>query len=327
MSEDDRENFTFNYDALDLLIDPTYSKAEGEKYQYDSAAGTQAGADANPAHYSIPTSIDYTATYMGSTGLAYKTDDKEDATATAGTNLTRTEFESLPNEQYHWAPITVDAAGTYYVVKDLIILGDTPYSPGQVITSDTYNGLKDLDKAKVVTLSFTESGKYYYCHDGYTINASYYTDSGKTGAVTPVGSETTLTTTVPAGTIINAETDGDKYGYDNIINKQINFTFHGKSPTETSTLFVTRGADIFDLSKEKIITVVYQYDYVETDMDGMNITPVSERHILNIHLNFKSGIPTVEDIRQPDIILPGTALSPGCLRNHRWRLETVRYRE
>ena len=309
MSPKDRENFTFNYDALDLLIDPTYSKAEGEKYQYDSAAGTQAGADANPAHYSIPTSIDYTATYMGSTGLAYKTDDKEDATANAGTNLTRTEFERLPNEQYHWAPITVDAAGTYYVVKDLIILGDTPYSPGQVITSDTYNGLKDLDKAKVVTLSFTESGKYYYCHDGYTINASYYTDSGKTGAVTPVGSETTLTTTVPAGTIINAETDGDKYGYDNIINKQINFTFHGKSPTETSTLFVTRGADIFDLSKEKIITVVYQYDYVETDMDGMNITPVSERHILNIHLNFKSGIPTVEDIRQPDIILPGTALS------------------
>ena len=309
MSPEDRKKFDYNYDALDLLIDPTYSKAEGEKYQYDSAAGTQAGADANPAHYSIPTSIDYTATYMGSTGLAYKTDDKEDATATAGTNLTRTEFESLPNEQYHWAPITVDAAGTYYVVKDLIILGDTPYSPGQVITSDTYNGLKDLDKAKVVTLSFTESGKYYYCHDGYTINASYYTDSGKTGAVTPVGSETTLTTTVPAGTIINAETDGDKYGYDNIINKQINFTFHGKSPTETSTLFVTRGADIFDLSKEKIITVVYQYDYVETDMDGMNITPVSERHILNIHLNFKSGIPTVEDIRQPDIILPGTALS------------------
>ena len=309
MSPEDRENFTFNYDALDLLIDPTYSKAEGVKYQYDSEAGTKAGADDNPAQYSLPTSIDYTATYMGSTGLAYKTDSGADATATAGTNLTRTEFESLPNEQYHWAPITVDAAGTYYVVKDLIILGDTPYSPGQVITSDTYNGLKDLDKAKVVTLSFTESGKYYYCHDGYTINASYYTDSGKTGAVTPVGSETTLTTTVPAGTIINAETDGGKYGYDNIINKQINFTFHGKSPTETSTLFVTRGADIFDLSKEKIITVIYQYDYVETDMDGMNITPVSERHILNIHLNFESGIPTVEDIRQPDIILPGTALS------------------
>ena len=309
MSPEDREHFTFNYDALDLLIDPTYSKAEGEKYQYDSAAGTQAGADANPAHYSIPTSIDYTATYMGSTGLTYKTDDEEDATATAGTNLTRTEFERLPNEQCHWAPITVTDAGTYYVVKDLIILGDTPYSPGQVITSDTYNGLKDSDKAKVVILNFTEAGKYYYCHEDYTIKTSDYTGSGKTGAVTPVGSATALTSNVPAGTIINENNGSGTYGYKNIINKQINFTFHGKSPTETSTLFVTRGADIFDLSKEKIITVVYQYDYVETDMDGMNITPVSERHILNIHLNFKSGIPTVEDIRQPDIILPGTALS------------------
>ena len=309
MSEDDRENFTFNYDALDLLIDPTYSKAEGEKYQYDSEAGTQAGANANPAHYSIPTSIDYTATYMGSTGLAYKTESGADATASAGTNLTRTEFESLPNEQCHWAPITVTDAGTYYVVKDLIILGDTPYSPGQVITSDTYNGLKDSDKAKVVILNFTEAGKYYYCHEDYTIETSDYTGSGKTGAVTPVGSATALTSNVPAGTIINENNGSGTYGYKNIINKQINFTFHGKSPTETSTLFVTRGADIFDLSKEKIITVVYQYDYVETDMDGMNITPVSERHILNIHLNFKSGIPTVEDIRQPDIILPGTALS------------------
>ena len=44
-------------------------------------------------------------------------------------------------------------------------------------------------------------------------------------------------------------------------------------------------------------------------MSGSHITPVSERHVLNIHLNFKSGIPTVEDIHQPDIILPGTALS------------------
>ena len=35
MSETDRNKFTFNYDALDLLIDPTYSGTEGQKYQYD----------------------------------------------------------------------------------------------------------------------------------------------------------------------------------------------------------------------------------------------------------------------------------------------------
>ena len=314
MSPEDRDNFTFNYDALDLLVDPNYSGDEGKKYQYDSSAATLEGANANPAHYSLPTSIDYKATYRG-TSLSYVSDEKDEdgkykiKEATNGTILSNTEFERLPNEQCHWAPITVDNAGTYYVVKEVIILGDTPYAAGQVITSDTYNGLNPSDKAKVVTLTINNAGKYYYCYEGYDINTSDYTDTGKTGAVTDVNNNTTYTDAVPAGTIINPTTDGSNYGYSNIINKQTNFSFHGKSPTETSTLYVTRGSDIFDLSKEKIITVIYQYDYVESDMDGMNITPVSERHILNIHLNFESGIPTVEDIRQPDIILPGTALS------------------
>ena len=308
MSPEDRANFTFNYDALDLLIDPNYSGAEGVKYQYDSEAATLEGAQANPATYSLATSIDYSATYQGDTSLSYTKDDNSSATATKGTVLTRTEFERLPNEQFYWAPITVSIAGNYYVVKETIILGDTPYAAGQVITKDTYDGLSDTDKAKVATLNFTNTGTYYYCREGYTIKSSDYAGSSKTGAVTDING-TTYKTEVPAGTIINAEDNGENKGYENIINKQKNFSFHGLSPTETSTLYVPRGSDIFDLSKEKIITVVYQYDYVESDMSGQHITPVSERHILNIHLNFESGIPTVEDIRQPDIILPGTALS------------------
>ena len=72
---------------------------------------------------------------------------------------------------------------------------------------------------------------------------------------------------------------------------------------------MVRNSDIKDLSTEKIITVIYQYDYVETGQGGMNITPVSERHVLNIHINFKSGVPTVEDILPPNIVLPGTSIS------------------
>ena len=315
MSPADRENFTFNYDALDLLIDPDYGRPEGQKYQYDGKNyTTAANAEQNKATYSLPSSIDYTATYKGTTTLTYTADDQTQKSATNGTNLTRTEFERLPNEQFYWAPITVSTAGNYYVVKETIILGDTPYAAGQVITKDTYDGLSDTDKAKVATLNFTNTGTYYYCREGYTINTSDYTGSALTGAVTDING-TTHTSTVSAGTVINAETETNSetsvstYGYDNVINKQVNFSFHGLSPTETSTLYVPRGSDIFDLSKEKIITVVYQYDYVESDMSGQHITPVSERHILNIHLNFESGIPTVEDIRQPDIILPGMALS------------------
>ena len=311
MTPEDRDNFTYNYDALDLLIDPNYSRAEGVKYQYDGKDyDTADEARQNKATYSLPTSIDYEATYKGSTSFTYIDDNNQEQTIkTDGTSvLSRTEFERLPNEQYYWAPIKVSTPGTYYVAKETIILGDTPYAAGQVITSDTYSGLSVTDKAKVATLTFTSGGEnvtYYYCREKYTINSTdgHTITSATTGVTGGTGGTYNQGEEVETGVVI----DGNLYN--TLTNKQKNFAFHGTSPTETSTLYVTRGSDIFDLSKEKIITVVYQYDYVESDMAGQHITPVSERHVLNIHLNFKSGVPTVEDIHQPDIILPGTALS------------------
>lgn len=310
MSASDRDNFEYNYDALDLLIDPTYSHGEGAKYQYDGKNFTTAAqAKTNEATYSLATSIDYSATYKGEGSLSYVSDEKnanneyKTKTATNGTVLSRSEYERLPNEQYYWAPIDVaDVNKKYYVVKETIVLGDTPYAAGQVITEDTYNGLSSSDQQKVESLEFTNTGTYYYCREGYTIKTSDY-ESPKTGAVTDITNSTEYTSAVPAGIIISSD------NYNNLVNKQKNFSIHGMAPTETSTLYVTRGSDIYDLSAEKIITVIYQYDYVESDMLGQHITPVSERHILNIHLNFKSGVPTVEDIQQPDIILPGTTIS------------------
>lgn len=312
MSETDRAHFTFNYDALDLLIDPTYSRAEGVKYQYDgkdytTAEQVKAG---NKATYSLATPIDYSATYKGSVSFNYIDDNYvEQAIKTDGTSvLSRTEYERLPNEQYYYAPITVsNTSDTYYVVKETIVLGDTPYAAGQVISYETYSGFSDDDKLKVDELTFSATGTYYYCREGYTINTSLYSgeDDARTGAVTDILGDTHTYTSgaVPAGIVIS-ETD-----YNNLENKQKDFAIHGLAPTETSTLYVPRNSDILDLSAEKIITVVYQYDYVESDADGKHITPVSERHILNIHLNFKSGIPTVEDIQAPEIVLPGTSVS------------------
>ena len=324
MSKADRENFTFNYDALDLLIDPNYSwdpetgtatHAQGQKYQYDSAAGTLAGAQANPATYSLQTPIDYTATYKGSTNLAYKADDGSNTDTDTRAELTRTEYERLPNEQYYWAPITVgNTDDTYYVVKETIVLGDTPYAAGQVITQDTYNGLGDTEKQKVASLKFTSTGIYYYCREKYTIpnNDDGHAITSATGVTGAKGGNYAKGAEVPTGVVITGGTIGTGGiggTYGTLTNKQKNFAIHGLAPTETSALYVTRSSDIYDLSAEKIITVVYQYDYVESDMAGSHITPVSEYHVLNIHLNFKSGVPTVEDILQPDIVLPGTMIS------------------
>ena len=189
------------------------------------------------------------------------------------------------------------------------MLGDSPYAAGQVMEKETYDDLSDDDKEQVAVLNFAAAGNYYYCREGYNIDASNYTDEDK-GAVTSVngvGVGTTYTAStsggVPEGIVISED------NYENLVNNQVNFVFHGLAPTETSTLYVTSNSDIKDLSTERIITVVYQYDYVESDMDGMHITPYSERHVLNIHLQFKSGVPTIEDIPTPEIVLPGTSIS------------------
>lgn len=325
LSDSDRKNFKFNYDALDLLIDPTYSGTECEKYQYDGEGYDSADdADDNRATYSLQTPIDYTATFSASgdlTSIEYESDElNSDGTthkvkiAEDGTVLSRTEYERLPNERYYYSSITVkkDKYGQlpqyYYVVNETMVIGDTPYAAGQVIDYATYESM--TDKSHITKLQFTEEGTYYYCREGYTINASQYPSNHATkGKVTNVigvngvSSGTSFTSTVPKGIVI-AKSD-----YDLLINKQLNFNIHGLSPTETSTLYVIRNSDIKDLSTEKIITVMYQYDYVETDNGGMNITPVSEWHVLNIHINFKSGVPTVDDIMPPSIVLPGTSIS------------------
>ena len=272
MSDADRNNFTYNYDALDLLIDPTYGKAEGQKYQYDGYNSYDED-NKDKMIYSLEKPVDYTAVYHGSNDPAYGlVKDQE---------YTREAYEALPNEQRHYAPIGVSAAGDYYVVKDFFIVGETPYPVGTVISSNTYASLNDETRAaKIDIVSFTaeQAGKtFYYCREAWSNH--------------------------PIGEVIN-EAD-----YGSLTNKQKNFTIHGVIPMETSTLYVSRNSDIFDLSKDKIITVVYEYNYEESDESGMHITPITERHVVNIHLQFKSGIPTVEDITKPGIVLPGTGVT------------------
>ncbi len=275
MSDTDRANFTYNYDALDLLIDPTYGKAEGQKYQYDGYDSYSEG-NKDKMIYSLEKPVDYTAIYHGDDTGTYNGVKLE-----KNKEYLRTDYEKLPNEQRHYAPIGVSAAGDYYVVKDFFIVGETPYPVGTVISSNTYASLNDETKAaKIQKINFTadDAGKtFYYCRENWPNHA--------------------------IGEVIDA-TD-----YGALTNKQKGFTIHGVIPMETSTLYVSRNSDIFDLSKEKIITVVYEYNYEESDESGLHITPITERHVVNIHLQFKSGIPAVEDITKPGIVLPGTAVT------------------
>ena len=155
---------------------------------------------------------------------------------------------------------------------------------------------------------------YYYCRNTYPINEKGEGKSVTTTAVTKNNSSVSSTTYNKANT--EGSTDDevqqgvviDEAAYDGLCNFQKGFVVHGTSPTEVSTLYVSSESDINDLSAEKIITVVYLYEYDESDESGLNVTPVSERHILNIHINFKSGVPVIGEINKPDLVLPGTTL-------------------
>ena len=303
MSETDRSSFTFNYDALDLLIDPGYSKAEGQKYQYDGLDfTTEEQARTNPAGYSLSQPVDYTATFIGTSDLTYTDKNGSSHTIVVGANdLTRVEYEAIPNEQRHYAPIVVKETGTYYVVNKNFQDGSTPYAAGSIISSSVYNSISN--KGNVTQLNFTSEhvGKtYYFCRESYEIgeNGEGHAVTAAAGIENGVSGSYSSGHVVPLGLVIDATT------YGQLTNKQTNFTIHGIAPTETSTLFVSRNSDIFDLSTEKILTVIYEYNYEESDVSG-NVTPVSERHVVNIHIQFKSGVPSVEDIRAPQTIIPG----------------------
>ena len=316
MSEADRNKFNYNYDALDLLIDPTYSNLEGQKYQYDSSTATLAAAELNPAGYSLTRSVDYTASYNSNTNLdlgegneitvqRYNSESgKNEPVSTyliqKNDELSRDDFEALPNEKRYYAPIVVKDVNKYYVVNTSFQIGSTPYAVGNTISSSTYESLPPTEKNYVTELTFTSvpttETVYYYCREKYEKGSSTITpltSSVVNGAAGGISNGYVL----PGTIITSAE-------YASLPNDQLNFTIHGVSPTETSTLFVSRESDINNLSQDKIITVIYQYDYEESDTYG-NITPVSERHVVNIRIQFKSGVPIVEDIEKPDIILPG----------------------
>ena len=333
MQESDRQKFTFNYDALDLLIDTLFSKniegtivhQEGQKYQYDSQEPTLDAARANKATYSLPTPIDYTATYDGTSALNVSDTVRvkrnktnlDVTTIQKGDILESTVFETLLNEQSNYAPIAVAEAGTFYVANKAFFLGE-PFAAGQVIDKATYDALPTTERSENVdVLTFNTPGTYYYCRQPYTIATTAkggkpvkaYMTNGSIKADTTIA----VGNKVPAGFIISQDGDGVglsyQYGYRSLTNQQTGFIISGESPMETSTLYVSNDANINDLSTEKIITVIYQYDYEESDESGLNITPISERHVVNIHIRFESGVPTVDDIREPDIVLPGTSIT------------------
>ena len=294
MNPEDRPNFEFNYDALDILIDSTFS---GNPLLYDGASNTQ------PGTYSSAQPIDYTAKCIKEDGVTYTDAGSTSRSIAKNAILNRADYEALPNEQYHYSPFR-PTNGTAYIVKKPFTIGNKSYAIGNVINFDTYDHLSADNKQKIETLTGMADGKYYYCRESYVIGANG-SESGKSSTVTNIlinQGQTISSGTVQQGIVIT-ETN-----YNNLPNVQKDFSIHGKTPVGVSTLYVSGQSNILDLSKGRIYTVTYNYDYEESDDEGNNINQVNEKHVINIHVQFQGGTPTISPIANPATVLPGSTV-------------------
>ena len=379
MSEADRAAFYYNYDGLDLLIDPTFtdlsSYGYGYKPQYDGykpwygedtydeqpyygldyfkndvdkAAFFRAGIN-DPQIYSESQPIDYEAEFKPDATLisaltasghynaaegGYLTYTYKDETETTRTKVIHTgydnridreDFEKIPNERVHWSPITVTNPGNYYVVKEPFIRGGIPYTVGEVIDLEVYQNLGSY-QANIETINFPDTKDehgnylyvqktidehniehwqpmhYYYCRESYVVGEHGEGVGFENLVLTETKQQYDVGSTVPQYILIN------QANFDKLVNLQAGFVIHGTTPVETSTLYVSRESNIYDLQKEKIITAVFLYEYHESDESGHNLVPMSERHIVNIHLKFESGVPEIGPLEKPATVIPGNSV-------------------
>ena len=301
MNPEDRDNFKFNYDAFDLLTDSLYSK---QLRLYDG--------DNSKLIYSASLPIDYEARYHGSAPLVYTDPQLNVVTVQPEDTLTSVEYEAIPNEQSFYAPFMADKGGPnlekdtlYYIVRRTFTTGDVTYSAGNSLTPAVFRSLTRSDQLKVDSIRGSElprAGKYYYCRKGYVIGERG-TVQGKNGAVIDRWGNHVVGDSVKIGCVIT-----ESNYQDSLPNLQKDFTVHGHTPVETSTLYVSGQSNILDLSKGRIFTVIYQYSYEESDGSGLNIELITEQHIVNIYVQFKSGTPTIPQIPELETILPGSTI-------------------
>ena len=285
---DARTNFAFNYDAFDVLVNPNYP-GEGHTDTYH-----------NP--YDEVKSVEYSAVYTGTGDLTYYDNDGTSHTIASSGSITREAYEKVRNDQMHYTRIAVDAktetgsaTQTVYIVKETIINKGTPFAKGQDISEKDFNNLTPENKDKVAQVEFTKGNTatiHYYCYEDYTpLSTSDFTPEsgtrGKEGSIIS-SSDFTNETFVP--------------------NYQKKFSIQGAEPTETTTLYVSRESNAKDVTSEKVISVVYQYTYYETDDEGEGVSLVNELHVLNIHLQLESGAPEIGPLKAPPAVLPGNTV-------------------
>ena len=270
LPEADRAKFGYNYDALDLLTNSDYLAVDPNVTTSPSYEETVA---AFHAPYTNQVDVEYQAVFKKQ-GVDVKFNGNNLAD---GAILTNKEFETIRNDRRHYTHVeTKNNGDDVYIVKNNFVYLGTPYGRGQVVDADVYNAnISDVESVR-----FPTAGEWYYCYE------DYQAEDGST-----VSEGTTIT----------------KAEYGTVPNYQQYFVIQGQEPTETTTLYVSRESNAYDVMKEKIITVVYQYTYYEDEDDG-SVKLTNELHVINVHLDLQSGVPQIGQLSPPATVLPGNAV-------------------
>ena len=290
IDEDNKDRFIFNYDALDLFADPNYSvETTGGKTTAEAYDGLSTPVNESKQLYSKEVGVEYQAVFKATpekasysypagttaSGVAFTAGELSD-----GGSISNEIFEAVvPNYKQYYTKVNtttdVDSHGKFYIANTNFIYDGEPYGMGQVVNEDVYLH----NSGKVTDVETDETGVFYYCYKAHSEDG----------------------TPVDVGYCIGAST------YADLRDDQKYFVIQGQEPTEVTTLYVSRESDIKDVTKEKIITVVYQYTYYEED-DNHDIKLTNELHVVNVHLQLESGAPTISPLENPPTVLPGTAV-------------------
>ena len=270
LPEADRAKFNYNFDALDLLTNSDYLVVDPNVTSSPDPSETAA---AFHAPYTNQVDVEYQAVFRKQ-GVDVKFNGNNLAD---GAILTNKEFETIRNDKRHYTRVeTKNNGDDVYIAKDNFVYLGTPYGRGQVVDADVYNA----NTADVEAVRFPTAGEWYYCYE------DYQAENGST-----VSKGTTIT----------------KAEYGTVPNYQQYFIIQGQEPTETTTLYVSRESNAYDVMKEKIITVVYQYTYYEDEDDG-SVKLTNELHVINVRLDLQSGVPQIGLLSPPATVLPGNAV-------------------
>ncbi len=306
LSETDRGHFNFDYDALNLLIDRTYS------VDPTATSGSHTTEAIYHKPYSDEVSVEYKAMFNGYKGendeeittytytYTYIDEDSQEQTETKTINkndkIDNIVFEkAVPNYKRYYSKVNYDQdvnsdTGHFYIANDNFIYGGEPYAKGQVVSMSVYEESEDENSDIAGKVDDVDPGDwtgiFYYCNENHAEGS----------------------TTVNKSTII------DEDAYKDLRDDQKYFTIQGMEPTERTTFYVSRESEVKDVTKEKIITVVYQYTYYETDDDGesdsndASLMLTNELHVINIHLQLESGAPSIGPLDEAPLVFPGEAV-------------------